>query len=44
MYIVSQMNSNLEYIYNHLKETKIIISITYKKLIKLIENTSKIES
>ena len=38
------MNPNLEYIYNYLKETKRIISITYEKLIKLIRNAPKIES
>ena len=44
MYIVSQMNLTLEYIYNHPKETKRIIGITYKQLIKLIENAPRIES
>ena len=37
------MNNVLEYIYNHPKETKRIIGITDKQLIKLIENTQKIE-
>ena len=44
MYEVSQMNPTLEYIYNHPKETKRIIGITYKQLIKLIENAPRIES
>ena len=43
MYKVSQMTPTLEYIYNHPKETKRIIGITDKQLIKLIENTQKIE-
>ena len=43
MYEVSQMNPTLEYIYNHPKETKRIISITDKQLIKLIENAQKFE-
>ncbi|MDJ0519814.1 MAG: hypothetical protein QNJ74_27320 [Trichodesmium sp. MO_231.B1] len=37
------MNQVLEYIYNHPKETKRIIGITDKQLIKLIENAQKIE-
>ena len=37
------MNNVLEYICNHPKEIKIIISITDKQLIKSIENTQKIE-
>ena len=44
MYTVSQMNPTLEDIYNHPKETKRIIGITYEKLIKLIENAPTIES
>ncbi len=44
MYAVSQMNPTLEYIYNHPKETKRIIGITYEQLIKLIENAQIIES
>ena len=38
------MNNVLEYIYNYPKETKRIIGITYKQLIKLIENAPRIES
>lgn len=38
------MNPTLEYIYNHPKETKRIIGITYEQLIKLIENAQRIES
>jgi anthranilate phosphoribosyltransferase len=37
------MNNVLEYLYNHPRETKRIIGITDKQLIKLIENTQKIE-
>ena len=37
------MNNVLEYIYNHPKETKRIIGITDKQLIKLIENAQKVE-
>ena len=37
------MNNVLEYLYNHPRETKKIIAITDKQLIKLIENTQKIE-
>ena len=37
------MNNVLEYFYNHPRETKRIIGITDKQLIKLIENTQKIE-
>ena len=37
------MNNLLEYFYNHPRETKRIIGITDKQLIKLIENTQKIE-
>ena len=37
------MNNVLEYICNHPKEIKIIISITDKQLIKSMENTQKIE-
>ena len=37
------MNNVLEYIYNHQRETKRIIGITDKQLIKLRENTQKIE-
>lgn len=37
------MNQILEYIYNHPKETKRIIGITYEQLIKLIENAKQIE-
>ena len=44
MYTVSQMNPTLEYIYNHPKETKRIIGITYEQLIKLTENAPRIES
>ena len=44
MYEVSQMNPTLEYIYNHPKETKRIIGITYKQLIKLIAKAQIIES
>ena len=44
MYTVSQMNLTLEYIYNHPKETKRIIGITYEQLIKLTENVPRIES
>jgi hypothetical protein len=44
MYEVSQMNSTLEYIYNHPKETKRIIGITYEQLIKLIAKAPIIES
>ena len=32
------MNNVLEYLYNHPRETKRIIGITDKQLIKLIEN------
>ena len=38
------MNQVLEYIYNHPKEKNRIIGITDKQLIKLIENTQKIEA
>ena len=44
MYKVSQMNPTLEYIYNHPKETKRIIGITYEQLIKLIAKAQIIES
>ena len=44
MYEVSQMNPTLEYIYNHPKETKRIIGITYEQLIKLIGKAQIIES
>ena len=44
MYEVSQMNPTLEYIYNHPKETKRIIGITYEQLIKLIAKAQIIES
>lgn len=37
------MNNVLEYICNHPKEIKIIIGITDKQLIKLIEIPQKIE-
>ncbi|MCL2939475.1 MAG: DDE transposase family protein, partial [Trichodesmium sp. MAG_R02] len=37
------MNNVLEYLYNHSRETKKIIGITDKQLIKLIENAQKIE-
>ena len=37
------MNNVLEYIYNNPKETKRIIGITDKQLIKLIENAQKVE-
>ncbi len=37
------MNNVLEYLYNHPRETKRIIGITDKQLIKLIENTQKLE-
>ena len=37
------MNNVLEYLYNHPRETKKIIGITDKQLIKLIENAQKIE-
>ena len=37
------MNNILEYLYNHPRETKRIIGITDKQLIKSIENTQKIE-
>ena len=37
------MNNVLEYLYNHPRETKRIIGITDKQLIKLRENTQKIE-
>ena len=43
MYTFSQMNPTLEDIYNHPKETKRIIGITDKQLIKLIENAQKVE-
>ena len=38
------MNNVLEYIYNHPKETKRIIGITYEQLIKLIAKAQIIES
>ena len=38
------MNPTLEYIYNHPKETKRIIGITYEQLIKLIAKAQIIES
>ena len=38
------MNQVLEYIYHHPRETKRIIGVTDKQLIKLIENAQKIES
>ncbi len=38
------MNQVLEYIDHHPKETKRIIGVTKKQLIKLIENAQKIES
>ena len=44
IYKVSQMNPTLEYIYNHPKETKRIIGITYEQLIKLIAKAQIIES
>ena len=37
------MNNVLEYLYNHPRETKRIIGITDKQLIKLIENAQKVE-
>jgi hypothetical protein len=37
------MNKTLEYIYNHPKETKRIIGISYEQLTKLIEHAQKIE-
>ena len=37
------MNNVLEYIYNHPKETKRIIGITYEQLIKLIAKAQIIE-
>lgn len=37
------MNKTLEYINNHPKETKRIMGITYKQLMKLIENAQRIE-
>ena len=40
MYKVSQMNPTLEYIYNHPKETKRIIGITYEQLINCLLYTS----
>ncbi len=38
------MNQVLDHIYNYPKETKKIIGITDKQLVKSIENTQKIEA
>ena len=38
------MNQILKYIYNHPKETKRIIGITYEQLMKLIDNALIIDN